>query len=331
MNRSAWISGMTAASLAGATRPANAQATTITIGQNAPSSAGWPLVIAQELGFFTRYGLTIDTIILSSTAAAAQQAIVGAVDLGVVSSSQLIEAVLGGAPLKLYCNQLATAPYTLLAQKGIKRYADLKGKTIVVGGINDATRIFAERMIASGGLKPQDYDEVYVGATGDRYAALQSGSVAAAILLPPSVFRAIDAGFVPLGSLPSVLPIFPYTGYVGRADLATKRPEVLAAFTKGYLLGVRWLNDPANKARAVSILAASTNASADESRRTYDEVVVKSNCFPKDGRLAPKNLQIVLDTLVQLNVAKPPFPALDSLVDNRFVSAANAQLNREKA
>ena len=186
-------------------------------------------------------------------------------------------------------------------------------------------------MIASGGLSPQDYEEVYAGATSDRYAALQSGSVAAAILLPPSVFRAIDAGFVPLGSLPSVMPVFPYTGYVGRTDLATKRPDALLAFTKGYLRGVRWLNDPANKAHAVSILATGTNSSDDESRRTYDEVVVRANCFPRDGRLAPKSLQIVLDTLVQLNVAKPPFPALDSLVDNRFVSAAGAQLNRERA
>jgi ABC-type nitrate/sulfonate/bicarbonate transport system substrate-binding protein len=331
MNRSTWIGGATAASLVGATRPANAQTADFTIGQNAPSSSSWPLIIAQELGFFKRYGVTVDTVNVSSTAAAAQQAIVGAVDLGVVSSSQLIEAVQGGAPLKLYCNQLTTAPYTLLAQKGIKRYADLKGKTIVVGGINDATRIFAEKMIASGGLSPQDYEEVYVGATPDRYAALKSGSVAAAILLPPSVFRAIDDGFVPLGTLPAVMPVFPYTGYVGRADLAAKRPDALTAFMKGYLRGVRWLNDPANKARAGSILAASTNASLDESRRTYDEVVVKSKCFPNNGQLAPKSLQIVVDTLVQLNVIKPPIPALDSLVDNRFVNAASAQLSREKA
>jgi ABC-type nitrate/sulfonate/bicarbonate transport system substrate-binding protein len=186
-------------------------------------------------------------------------------------------------------------------------------------------------MIASGGLSPQDYEEIYVGATPDRYAALKSGTVAAAILLPPSVFSAIDDGFVPLGTLPAVMPVFPYTGYVGRADLATKKPEVLAAFMKGYLRGVRWLDDPANKARAVSMLSAATNSSADVSRRTYDEVVVKANCFPKDGKLVPKALQIVVDTLVQLNVIKPPIPALESLVDDRFVTAANVQLSRERA
>jgi len=328
MNRATWIGGVAAATLAG-TGTAGAQTTVdLTVGQNAPSSAGWPMLAAQELGFFKRYGVNVVTVTLSSTAAAAQQAIVGAVDLGVVSSSQLIEAVAGGAPLKLYCNQLATAPYALVAQKSIKKYADLKGKTIVVGGVNDATRIFAELMIASGGLKPTDYDEVYAGATSDRYAALKSGSVAAAIILPPIEFKALDEGYTLLGTLPSALPVFPYTGFVGRDDLATKRPDALLAFAKGYLRGVRWLNDPANETQAIGILSASTNASIEEGRRTYAEVVTKSKCFNNDGRLDPKSLQVVLDTLTHLNVLKPPYPALESLVDNHFVAAADAQLGR---
>jgi ABC-type nitrate/sulfonate/bicarbonate transport system substrate-binding protein len=331
LTRGIWLGGLASAAVITSAVRADAQAETLTIGMNAPSSAAWPLLIAQQLGYFKRYGVAVEPAILSSTAAAAQQAIVGAVDLGVVSSSQLIEAVQGGAPLKLYCNQLATAPYAMIAQKGIRRYADLKGKTIVVGGVNDATRIFAELMIASDGLKPADYDEIYAGATADRFAALQSGSVAAAILLPPVEFRALDAGFVLLGSLPSVLPVFPYTGFVGRADLAEKRPAALTAFAKGYLRAVHWLNDPANAAPAVDILAAGTNATPADARRTYDEVVVRAKCFPNDGRLAPKSLQIVLDTLLQLGVVKAPAPAMDALIDNRFVSLAGAQLAREKA
>jgi ABC-type nitrate/sulfonate/bicarbonate transport system substrate-binding protein len=310
MKRSTWLGAAAGAVIAGSGARADAQTETLTIGMNAPSSAAWPLLIAEQLGFFKRAGIVVERDILSSTAAAAQQAIVGAVDLGVVSSSQLIEAAQGGAPLKLYCNQLATAPYAMIAQKGIKRYADLKGKTIVVGGVND---------------------EIYAGATADRFAALESGSVAAAILLPPIEFRALDAGFVLLGTLPSVLPVFPYTGFVGRTDLADKRPAALTAFAKGYLRAVRWLNDPANTAQAVDILAAGTNTTPADARRTYDEVVVRAKCFPNDGRLAPKSLQIVLDTLLQLGVVKAPAPAMDALIDNRFVSLAGAQLAREKA
>lgn len=331
VKRATWVAGLTAASFATASVPVRAQAATVTVGQNAPSSASWPMMIAQQLGFFQRYGIDVEIYVLTSTAAAAQQAIVGAIDLGVVSSSQLLEAAQGGAPLKVYCAQMGTPAYALVAQKSIKRYADLKGKTIVVGGINDATRIFAERMIASGGLKPQDYDEVYAGATTDRYAALKSGSVAAAILFPPWDFRAADEGYVILGTLPPVMPDFPYTGYVGRADLAAKRPDALAAFAKGYLRAVRWLNDPANRTRAVGILADGTKASIGDSQKTYDEVVAKGKAFPPDGKMTAKMLQTVVDTLVQLNIVKPPLPPLEGMLDNRFVVAADAQLRRERA
>ena len=185
-------------------------------------------------------------------------------------------------------------------------------------------------MIATGGLKPADYDEVYAGATPERYAALKSGSVAASIILPPWDFVAIDEGFVSLGSFPAVVPVFPYTGFVGHTDLATKRPEAVAGFVKGYPRGVRWLNDPANKARAVSILAANVNTKTDVGNRTYDEIVIKSKCFPSTAHLEPKSLQVVADMLAQIGAVKPPIPALDLLIDNRFANAADAELKREK-
>ena len=99
MKRARWIASATCAAVAVSTRTAGAQSATITIGQTAPSSSGWPVLVAQEFGFFKRYGVTVENVTVGSTAAAAQQAIVGAIDLGVVSSSQLIEAVQGGAPL----------------------------------------------------------------------------------------------------------------------------------------------------------------------------------------------------------------------------------------
>jgi NitT/TauT family transport system substrate-binding protein len=331
MKRIEWVGGIGAASLAVPASAAFAQpaAQTVTVGQNGPSSATWPMMVTQELGFFKRYGINVDVVVLQSTAAAAQQAIVGAIDLGLISSPQLIEAVQGGAKLKVYCNQMGTPAYSLVGLKTIKKYADLKGKTIVVGGVNDATRIFAEKMLASGGLKPQDYDEIYAGATTDRYAALKSGSVAAAILFPPWDFRAADEGYNILGSLPSVMPTFPYTGYIGRDDLAAKRPDALLGFAKGYLRGVRWLNDPANRARAVDILADRTRSTQSDAVKTYDAVIAKGRIFPSDGKMTVKMLSIVVETLGAIGVLKPPFPPLAGLFDNRFVDSASAQLARE--
>lgn len=331
MKRAAWLAGSGALSAAALAAPAVGQTLRpLAVGQNAASSATWPMMAGTELGFFRRYGLDLQVVTLQSTAAAAQQAIVGAVDLGLVSSTQLVEAVEGGAPLKAYCNQMSTPAYSIVAQKSIKRYADLKAKTIVVGGINDATRIFAEKMIAKGGLKPTDYDETYAGATTDRYAALLSGSVAAAILFPPWDFRAADEGYTMLGNLSAAMPAFTYTGYVGRADLGAQHGDVLTDFAKGYLRAVRWLNDPANRAHALEILIERTRVTADDARRTYDEVIAQQKIFPGDGRMNDRMLEVVLDMLGDLKLIKPPYPAPGKYYDNRFVDAANAQLARER-
>ena len=60
-------------------------------------------------------------------------------------------------------------PYALLAKPAIKRWSDLKGKTISIGGPKDITRIYLERMAMPNGVKPGDYDTVFAGATSARF------------------------------------------------------------------------------------------------------------------------------------------------------------------
>ena len=331
MKRSSWI-GSLAAGLAATTGMRGTLAQTLrplTLARLGPSGADWPAMASSALGMFSRYGIDLQVIAVSSTQASAQQVIAGGVDMGFCSTTQLVEAVHGGAPLKLVCNQMAKPAYSIVAQKNLKRYADLKGKTIVVGGVNDATRIFAEKMIASGGLGPADYDETYVGATTDRYAALKSGSVAAAILFPPWDFRAVGEGYTLLGTLDQVMPAFPYTGFCVRNDFAAAHPDLIVDFIKGYLRGVRWLNVPANKDRAVAILVDQTHASPEDARKTYDELVLKFKIFPATAVTPPSSFGIVIDTLAALKALSPPYPAAAAFLDNRFAEQAAAQLARE--
>src|SRR5260370_37594316 len=89
-------------------------------------------------------------------------------------------------------------PYTLLDKPAIKRWQDLKGKTISIGGPKDITRIYLERMAVPNGVKPGDYATVFAGATSARFSALNAGAVDAAILLPPVNFYAESAGFTHL-------------------------------------------------------------------------------------------------------------------------------------
>jgi NitT/TauT family transport system substrate-binding protein len=323
------ILGAAAFALALAT-PGSAQAVReITIGLTSPTAAEWPTYVADELGFFKRYKLDPKFIVVGSVAATAQQMVAGSLDLGEISSTQIVEAVQNGATLRYFCERMSTPPYSFLAQKQYKRYADLKGKTIIIGGPADITVIFTEKMLASGGLKMSDVDFTYAGGTADRYAALKSGSVAAAILFPPFDFRATDEGYSLLGTLSAVMPPFPFVGWAATDKYSQGHPDVIVDFTKGYLRGVRWLSDPANRARALEILIKRTNTNPEDAAKSYDVLVVKNKVFPATGVTVPKTFVTVIDALAQIKLVNAPLPPPTNFYDNRYVEQANAQLARE--
>lgn len=170
MNRAAWLAGGGSAALAASARSAAVGQTLrdVTMTNLAPSATSYPALIAAELGFYKRYGLNYNEVKISSTAAGAQLLIAKGCDFTGMSVTQLIESVQGGAPIKAVVAVSTTAPYTLVGGKGIKKASDVVGKSICVGGVNDFTRIFAERILEAGGVKPSQYDETYAGATTDR-------------------------------------------------------------------------------------------------------------------------------------------------------------------
>src|ERR1700758_5538357 len=151
-------------------------ADTVLVGSVDPSSANlWPLYIGRKLGYFDAAGLNIDLIFAPSNAAVVQQLAAGSYEIapsaGMVDPVRAIEKGAAEAIVRIV---IQAPPYALLAKPAIKTMRDLKGKTIMLGGAKDITRIFAERMLTPNGLKPSDYDMLFAGATSARFAALQS-------------------------------------------------------------------------------------------------------------------------------------------------------------
>lgn len=324
------IASLLAPLAAGTTRAVRAQALRpVSLGLISPTAAMWPTFIGQELDLYHHYGLEPNFVFVGSVANCAQQLVAGSLDLGEVSSTQVIEATQGGGGLKYVLDETDNPPYTFLAQKQYKKYADLKGKLVIIGGVNDITVIFTRKMFASGGLKYEDVDYTYAGGTADRYAALKSGSVAAAILAPPFSFRAAEEGYTVLGTLHDVMPSFPFVGWAATDKYATAHADVVVAFLKAQLRATRWLNDPANRTRAIETLVKRSNAAPDDAAKSYTELMVRDKSFPNAGQTPPKAFATVLDALAQLKVLTPPLPPPTNFFDNRYVDRASAELSRE--
>lgn len=309
--------------------PARAQqTTTLDVGLTAKTATDWPLFVGDVLGFFKKYGIAANFIVVGSAAGGAQQLAAGSLGIAETSSTQIIEAVQGGAPIRYALNQVTTPPYSLMAKPDVKSLAGLRGKMIIIGGVTDITHVFLDAMLKGTGLKPTDYTLTYAGATNARYAALKSGSVDAAILFPPFNFLAASEGYTNLGDVQKYLPSFPFDGFAVNVTWAQQHADQVVAFTKGYLEALRWLYDPANKARAVQILAAATNANPDNASKSYDEFFTQLKAFSRDGRSNSADFAKVISALVTLKVLEPPLPSPAKFYDNTYVNRANAELAR---
>ncbi len=276
-------------------------ADTVLVGSVDPSSANlWPLYIGQKLGYFDAAGLNIDLIFAPSNAAVIQQLAAGSYDIapsaGMVDPVRAIEK---GAPEAIVRIVIQAPPYALLAKPGIKTMAQLKGKTIMIGGAKDITRIFVERMLAPNGVKPSDYDMLFAGATSARFAALQSGAVDAAILTVPFNFYAETAGFTNLGFTFDYLPDMPFAGMAVNRHWATANPQRVEKFLDVYLKSIAWFTDVKNRGEAVRMMVETSKLNQADVAKAYDFLHDK-NLFEPTGKVSKAKLGTVIDALREL-------------------------------
>ena len=113
------------AALAAAALPrrvlAQAALRTVEVALTSKTASDWAVYVADEVGFFAQNGIKPDLIVVGSSAAGAQQLTAGSVDIGEVSTTQVIEAVLGGAPIAGIINRTNNAPYAILGKRACPR------------------------------------------------------------------------------------------------------------------------------------------------------------------------------------------------------------------
>ena len=281
--------------------PVARAAETVIVGMvGAVSSTHWPVYIGLTQGYYAAEDLKLDMIFIQSSAALAQQLTAGSIDLALSTGlADPIRAIDKGSPIAIVRIEMQAPPYTVLAKPAIKRWADLKGKTISIGGPKDITRIYLERMAIPNGLKPGDYDSVFAGATSARFSALQSGAVDAAILLPPFNFYAESAGFTNLGNTIDYARELPFAGAVVGRSWAASHKATLAKVLSVHNKSMAWFSDPGNRAAAIKIMVEASKLKEEDVARSYD-FLHKNEFFEATGRISKTKIGALLKALKDL-------------------------------
>jgi len=278
-----------------------AKAETVTVGLvGAISSTHWPVYSGLTQGYYAAEDLKLDQVFIQSSAALSQQLTAGSIDLALSTGlADPIRAIDKGSPIAIIRIELQAPPYTLLAKPAIKRWADLKGKTISIGGPKDITRIYLERMAGPNGVKPADYDTVFAGATSARFSALQSGAVGAAILLPPFNFFAESAGFTNLGNTIDYARELPFAGAVVGRSWAASHKSTLEKVLRVHNKSMTWFADPGNRVAAIKIMVEASKLKEDDVAKSYD-FLHKNEFFEVSGRISKAKMGALLKALKEL-------------------------------
>jgi NitT/TauT family transport system substrate-binding protein len=281
--------------------PAAHAADTVSVGSVDATSANlWPFQIARNNGYFDAAGIKIDLVFAQSNASVIQQLAAGSYNVapsaGIVDP---IRAIDKGAPVSIVRIVIQAPPYALLAKPEIKTVEGLKGKTIIVGGPADVTRLFTDRMLQQHSLKSGDYDYVFAGATSARFSALKSGAVDAALLTTPFNFYAESEGYTNLGFTFDTLPDMPFAAMAVNRSWAEQNADVLKRFLAAYTQGVAWFDDPKNHEAAVKIQTDISHISQDDVEKAYAFLHDK-NLFEPTGLVSKRKVATVIDALREL-------------------------------
>jgi NitT/TauT family transport system substrate-binding protein len=273
-----------------------------------PGQSGWPWYVGIHKGFFTEAGITIDPIYGPSALSLMQQLSAGSLDIvGGTGPTDPIFAIEKGAPVAVLRTVAQPSTYVLVAQKSIASIKALKGKTIITGGLKDISRIYVSRLMNGNDVAEGDYDVTVIGASAGRYAALQSGTVDAALLNPPVLFQAQAAGYPLVGYSYEYAKDMPFSVMAVNRNwaAAANHMDLLKRFGAAYEKSRLWFQDPANRAEAIDILRQEASLQEKEVADSYD-FARQIDMFTTTGTVSTTQMQSVMTVLKGLGEMPEP-------------------------
>ena len=155
------------------------------------------------------------------------------------------------------------------------------------------TMVYFVKMLAGNGMTRKDVDFIYAGATAARFAALESGASAAAMITAPQLFRAQADGFVNLGYDTQYAPDVPFTADLVNRAWAAQNKATAKKYLAAYSKAIQWFYDEKNRAEAIDILLKVTKMNADD----IANATLAANSFTPDtmdqaANIAPQISQL---------------------------------------
>jgi NitT/TauT family transport system substrate-binding protein len=289
----------------------------------------WQLYVAQDQGLLQAQGIDLDVIATRTTPDTTTAIVTTALHLAntTPSSAILAREQDPNTPLAIVAGSMDKITATVVGRPEVNTLADIRGKSVGTGAIRTTSTYLMRQLFRDrGGLVDgRDYEFIQIGSTGDRVAALLNGGIAASDMSQPRDFLLMDQGYNLLGSLAELASDYMFLSVIVNSQWASQNADAVTRFVRAWSQACTWLYQPANRARAVEILAERTKIEPALAARVYDTYVEKDRVFTRDGSVSLPALQGIMDLMAEVGDLSPPVPEPSKFVDTRYFEAARAR------
>jgi ABC-type nitrate/sulfonate/bicarbonate transport system substrate-binding protein len=153
---------------------------TVKIGYASQSGAFAQMWIAAQKGYFAAEGLNAE-IIFSRSVTGVQALIAGELDFVGTGCPEFFQAKRSGFDLKVVADVAPVNVYLIASRKEITNPKQLVGKKIGINQFRDTSHVSARFALRHVGIDPDTVTFIQVGSTPERFVALRTGAVDAAV------------------------------------------------------------------------------------------------------------------------------------------------------
>jgi ABC-type nitrate/sulfonate/bicarbonate transport system substrate-binding protein len=292
-------------------------ASEVVIGYANISARVSPLWIAQEKGFFAKYGVNVQQVYMPGSPVMIASMASGQVHLANSGGTAALGAAAGGLDLRVIGTFTSRIPFDLVVRPNVKNPKDLRGKRIGVQVIGGTIWMAAMLGLEHLGLDSRR-DDIQVVSAGDQTMlsqALEKGSIDATVVDSAFSSDLKKRGFPTLVELSKTNIPFVSNGIVVRASYLNQQPDAARNTLKAWMEGVAYALSPRMKPSVIETIARRLKSNAALAEQGYQDLLRATDRKPYPSVEGLNNVQ----RLMKLRNPAVADLKAESLIDAKLI------------
>ncbi|HEX2385443.1 MAG TPA: ABC transporter substrate-binding protein, partial [Candidatus Binatia bacterium] len=259
----------------------NAAAQRVRLGVAGISGTNAHPYVSKQLGLYQKYNIDMELIAFQGGSQLIQAMLAGDIPLSFSEGVTALATDIRNPQIYFIGGVVNIFPFTILAKPEIQRPGDLRGKKIAISRFGSSSDVAVRTAVERYNLKAEDVIILQVGGQSERFAALRSGVVDAAIVSPPFNLVGRKLGFKEVIDVSETGAAYAHQQIVARKDFIDGQPEFVMRILRATIEGLGYWKDASKREAVTQSVAKFLKLDAQKEKDQLDET------FRYYGRIFP--------------------------------------------